>query len=431
MRLRWRGSNGDRRHSRRRGSGLYGDPKSGRRNELSTTAMPIQADAAIDRRVSVIDKANNDWAAVQRVSDLRSLSFVVLLGEPGIGKSTVLEREAALEGAPVLKVRELMTGAQASPDATLFLDALDEYRADGSALDKVYSLAHAMAAVNAARWRLSCRSEDWRKESDLAAITKTTAGSPIVVAQLLPLDHAEAAAVLKALGEENPEDFLAKAEALGAVGFVENPLSLKLLHAAVAGGGKWPSTRYELFGSATRKLGFEVNPVYKRGDRRSPDKILGAAGETCLLLLVSGARAIWRSNAEPPADRDARAYLSAHDLGIEAALADDMLDTPLFRGEGEAFEPMHRTIAEYLAGESLASAVVGKAGRAALPFSRAVAMITGSDGVPPTELRGLYAWFAAHLTKLGDKGGAFRPPAYRYRSCRGRAGSRQGCANHA
>src|SRR6202011_843865 len=29
-------------------------------------------------------------------------------------------------------------------------------------------------------------------------------------------------------------------------------------------------------------------------------------------------------------------------------------------------------------------------------------------GVPPTELRGLYAWFAAHLTKLGDKGGALR-----------------------
>jgi hypothetical protein len=37
-----------------------------------------------------------------------------------------------------------------------------------------------------------------------------------------------------------------------------------------------------------------------------------------------------------------------------------------------------------------------------------VALITGSDGQPPTELRGLYAWFAVHLTKLGDNASALR-----------------------
>src|SRR5712691_991683 len=88
-----------------------------------------------------------------------------------------------------------------------------------------------------------------------------------------------------------------------------------------------------------------------------------------------------------------RAYIAAHDLGINHALLKDLLDTPLFRGEGEAFEPMHRTVAEYLAGEALAKAVVGRAERAALPLSRAVALIVGTDGVPPTELRGVYAWF--------------------------------------
>jgi hypothetical protein len=107
-----------------------------------------------------------------------------------------------------------------------------------------------MAAVKTARWRLSCRSEDWRKGADIAPIKKTATDSPIVVAQLLPLDHAEAAAVLIALGEENPEAFLAKAVSLGAAGFIESPLSLTLLHKAVAGGGTWPSTRYDLFDSA-------------------------------------------------------------------------------------------------------------------------------------------------------------------------------------
>jgi hypothetical protein len=157
--------------------------------------------AAIDRHVEVIDGANNDHGAIQRVSDLRALPFVVLLGEPGIGKSTVLGAEAALEGVPVLKVRELMTGTEANPTATLFLDALDEYRTDGQASDKVHGLAQSMAAVKAKRWRLSCRSEDWRKGADMEPIRKTTAGAPIVVALLCPLDHDEAVDILAALGE--------------------------------------------------------------------------------------------------------------------------------------------------------------------------------------------------------------------------------------
>jgi hypothetical protein len=85
-----------------------------------------------------------------------------------------------------------------------------------------------------------------------------------------------------------------------------------------------------------------------------------------------------------------------------------MLDTTLFRGEGEVFEPMHRTVAEFLAGQALARAVVGDGDRAALPLSRALALITGKDERPPTELRGLYAWLAAHLAVLGDEDGARR-----------------------
>ena len=54
---------------------------------------------------------------------------------------------------------------------------------------------------------------------------------------------------------------------------------------------------------------------------------------------------------------------------MEQRLIDNMLDTPLFRGEGEAFEPMHRAIAEYLAGEALAKRVVATAEKSALPLS--------------------------------------------------------------
>jgi hypothetical protein len=157
--------------------------------------MPKSADADIDRRVKIVDGKKNSDRPIERVSDLRALPFVVLLGEPGIGKSTVLAKEAAREGVSVVSVRELMTGTEAPPGACLFLDALDEYRTDGGSEDKVHTLANAMAKCKPPRWRLTCRSEDWRRAADMGPISKTTAGQAITVAQLLPLDLDEASAI--------------------------------------------------------------------------------------------------------------------------------------------------------------------------------------------------------------------------------------------
>ena len=370
--------------------------------------MPKSADADIDRRIKIVDGKENGNRSIERVSDLRAMPFVVLLGEPGIGKSTVLAKEAANEGVSVVSVRELMTGTEAPPGACLFLDALDEYRTDGGSEDKVHTLANAMTKCKPPRWRLTCRSEDWRKAADIGPISKTAVGQAITVAQLLPLDLEEASAILTVLGEGDPERFLKNAGAYGATGFIENPLGLKLLQSAMADGGVWPANRFQLFASATRKLAFERNAVRSAIARHGADEILDAASEAFLLLLASGARAIWRSNNEPPSAGDARAYLTGHDLKIDRSLLSDVLDTPLFRGEGETFEPMHRTIAEFLAGKALASAIRGSTSRPALSLDRALALVTGNDASPPTELRGLFAWFAAHLSVNGDASSALR-----------------------
>jgi hypothetical protein len=370
--------------------------------------MRSQVAARIDRQVKVIDGLGKNSRDFSRISDLRELPFVVLLGEPGIGKSTVLAAEAAHENAFVITVRELMTGTEPAPSQALFLDALDEYRTDGGAEDKVHTLANAILKYKPTRWRLTCRSEDWRKAADMAPISKTTAGGAIAVVQLLPLNFDEAASILNSLGESDPDRFLRSAESYGAAGFIESPLGLKLLHSAVADGSAWPVNRFQLFTAATRRLAFERSAVRSVTDRHSVDSILDAAGEAFLLLLTSGARAIWRSNNEPPSAQDARAYVTAHDLDINRDLLKHMLDTPLFRGEGEAFEPMHRTIGEFLAARALSKVVRGSRERAALPLSRALALITGSDRSPPTELRGLFAWLAAHLAYDGNNEAALR-----------------------
>jgi hypothetical protein len=58
--------------------------------------------------------------------------------------------------------------------------------------------------------------------------------------------------------------------------------------------------------------------------------------------------------------------------------------------------PQRETASKGLAAflrQALAQVVIGSRGRAAQPLSRAIALITAQDGNPPTELRGLYAWF--------------------------------------
>lgn len=113
---------------------------------------------------------------------------------------------------------------------------------------------------------------------------------------------------------------------------------------------------------------------------------------------------MWRDNALPPGS----GYLSLSNLSLEPHLAGATLDTAIFRGEGHAFEACHRTVAEFLAGQFLARTVVGSSDRPAFPLRRAIALVTGRDGQAPSELRGLYAWFAAHLSRQGDSQGALR-----------------------
>ena len=361
----------------------------------------------MDRRILVIAGLDEKkQLTVQTLNDLAAYPKVVLLGEPGIGKTTALNFMADQEQAGVINVRELINDPPANANNGLFLDALDEYRSDGGKKDKIYTLAKLIREKSPDRWRLTCRAEDWRNQADTAPLEKGSTQS-IVVAQLLPLDYDEACKVLNSLGEKNPDAFMEQAENLGAHAFTENPLSLKLLHKAVSDNGNWPATRFELFTSAITKLAHEHNQEYQADyERSSPEKIIEAAGKIALLQLLSGARAIWRSQGPTPDDMDQRAFITMHDLQVEPKLLRDSLDTALFRGEGESFEFMHRTIAEFLAGQALARAVSANGPQARFPLRRALALLTGNDHKPPTELRGIFAWFAAHLAQQSDYAGA-------------------------
>ncbi len=356
----------------------------------------------LDRRVSV--RIENQ-TVVLPISELRDRPYLVVLGEPGIGKTTALRHEAIEEGGEVLTCREVMNDVDLEEGSTAYLDALDEYRSGENSKDKLAQLANAIAKSNVSRWRLTCRAEDWRAIADMNAMRRAANNQRITVAHLLPLDDEEAQQVLSGLGEVNPQRFTREAHARGAGAFLDSPLSLRLLHSAVLSDGIWPDSRFGLFDRAINALAHEYDPEREYDPRPGAEKIVEAAELMCFYLLASGAKALWRSSALAIGGQD-RDHVQVQSLPINHGLAKFSLDTAIFRGEGQSFEPAHRTIAEFLAGRFLARKVTGGTTGVQFPLRRATALITSHDRKAPSELRGLYAWFAAHLSDLGDTDGA-------------------------
>lgn len=361
--------------------------------------------ASLDRRVLVHSESE---ASECPLSSLRDQPFVVLLGEPGLGKSTALRYEAAAEGGEIFTCRDAMNGAPLPVGETLYLDALDEYRTGENGKDKLLQLANTLSANKNRRWRLTCRAEDWREAADLGAMRRAASNGAITVARLLPLDEGEVRAVLTALEATDPRSFVVEARNRGAEAFLESPLSLRLLQSVVAAEGIWPSSRFELFEKAIWALAHEHDSERATDPRPSIEAIIEAASRLCFYALASGAKALWRSNAPPPHSGGANEYLTTNVLNLEPKLADATLDTALFRGEGHIFEAFHRTVAEFLAARFLARVVTGVGSNPTFPLRRAIALITGRDRKAPSELRGLYAWFAAHLSRRGDAQSALR-----------------------
>ncbi len=351
----------------------------------------------LNRRVRVRGTAEPQQS-VRSVDDLRSCPFVVILGEPGIGKSSILSREAVRHGASVVTMRGLIEGERPDASRRLFVDALDEYRSGGNRSAMTTDVIKLIRELRVTEIWLACRTEDWRPQVDDVKFPRAVSARDAVMAEVLPLAWAEANTLLSAWGEPNAQAFLGQAWVRGISSFTENPLSLRLLQKAVGSMGHWPETRFSVFDEGIRNLSREHDPEREARFRPSEVEIRTAAATACLMLLLTGKRAIWKPGGSPT---EVTSHLTAADLGLSPTLLSWVLDTPLFRGEGSSFQTMHRFVAEFLAAEALAKLVRPEVGIPALPMPRALALMSGDDRVAPTELRGLYAWFAAHLAQRG------------------------------
>ena len=335
------------------------------------------------------------------LDEFRSTRAYVLLGDPGAGKTTEFDRESTELGdaALMLSAKDFieldLDSHRQWRDRILFIDGLDEMRA-GKEDSRVPlgEIRNRLDRLKPPGFRISCREADWLGHSDRRSLEAVWPGSRITVLRLDELDDQQVTELL--LHQHNrtdPQEFIDKARQHGVGGLLVYPLTLRLLVDAVRPGGDWPDSRRETLEKACRQIATEHNQEHRVATRPPPlETVVDAAGWLCALQLLSGIEGyVLPSGTAAPSFvsltelREPPAHLSRGDL-------EPALTTKLFRATGEGFVPLHRHVAEFLAGRFLAQIIAD-----GVPARRVVSLMTGkTDDRVVTSLRGLSAWLAAH-----------------------------------
>ncbi len=222
--------------------------------------------------------------------NISNISCLILLGEPGIGKSRTLEREKKTveksiiaEGSQILwrdlrsygsedrLIRDLFEDPvftaweKGSHQLHIFLDSLDE------CLLRIETLATLLVdqlqnyPVERLRLRVACRTADWPNILEQGLIN-LWGEQAVQVYELIPLCRVDVALAAKANGLK-PEAFLAEIDNKKVIPLAIKPITLEFLLNTYCEKGQLPATQTELYLEGCRLLCTEVNDSRRASHR--------------------------------------------------------------------------------------------------------------------------------------------------------------------
>lgn len=335
----------------------------------------------------------------QRLSAFLTQPNIVLLGDPGAGKSHTFRALEAAGAGRYVRARAFLAGPVRKTGEVLLIDGLDEGRGGRGDRNTVDALAAKLIKADPAAVRISCRVADWLGNSDLVSLDpffEGRGGMVVLTLGALTLDERRAVLTENGMSPSEADALLREAEERGLAEFLGNPENLLLLRQAVQSGA-WPTTRGDLFGMATQLMLREVNSEHARTGSGvyTGEELRLPAGAVLAARLISDIEAI--SLADQEGTATIPSYRTLPFFEPEKTIA--ALGRRVFAGgpASETVDYVHRTTAEYLGAVWLAEAV-----RAGLPIGRVIALM-GVDGHPASELRGLHAWLAVHLPEHAER----------------------------
>ncbi len=322
----------------------------------------------------------------KRVSEqefFADFGVVVILAEPGGGKTALLENIARLTGATMVKASGFGPDA---PTDCLILDALDEV--SRLAAHDISPLLKEIRSSKAGRVVLASRSGEW-EEADSRKVAAILGVEP-KVALLLPLDEQEQRALFaNEFAVESFDSFSTQVHKFDLLYLLGNPEFLKLFAAAYIESGRNFKDRYSIFEDAVKHLASEANKAVPQRNAPPRNEKISWADEVFAKLMLSGADGVSIAGTS-----DERRYPQLSALGVDARDIHAILDTKLFkpaRIEGQ-HEPVHRIVAEYCAARHLNKLIADSSSK--FSARHCMAMIA-PNGVTRDELRGLLGWLAA------------------------------------
>lgn len=275
---------------------------------------------------------------------------VVVLAEPGGGKSELFRQVSAATGAPLVSASKWLRTARpetlVDSDRPIFIDALDEAsaRREGDAVQRVLAK---LDAAGTPRFVLSCRAADWEARA-VTGIAQDYQVAPLLC-HLEPFTRTQACWLLGQLcPDHDPAVLVAHLESRGIGTLAASPLTLQLVAKVVQANGELPASRAALYDAAIRVLWAEhdADRVDDPLAHLTEAAALDAAGAVFAALLLSGRHAV-TATGPGLAGPD---VLSLHDLSGLADAADvrAVSGSKLFRSdEPGRLVPFHRTLAEY------------------------------------------------------------------------------------
>ena len=327
------------------------------------------------------------------LADYDDRAAYVLIAEPGAGKTTAFETEAASRGAVFETVRDFLTFDKPEwHGKTLFLDGLDESRAgmrDGR--PPLNQIRQKLDSLGGPRFRLSCRWGDWLAINDRERLERVSPDGEVTVIRLNPLTKENIKDILtKNHGVADTDGFTATARKRGVEPLLSNPQNLELI-AKLVTAGRWPDSRRETFEQACRMLAQEENDEHLAANppTTDPDSLLDVAGRLCAVQFLAGhAGYTFPGRAKPYSDYPSLVEVCSDPQG----LAGSVLGTRLFKGDSEGrVAPVHRQIAEFLAARHISRLM-----DEGLPLGRVLALITGFDGELVSRFNNFVSWLAIH-----------------------------------
>jgi hypothetical protein len=355
----------------------------------------------MDRIVQQIypEERQREGTAERRLSTFLTQPNIVLLGDPGAGKSHTFRELASACGGRYLTARAFLTLPVRHTGEVLFIDGLDERRGGRGDRDTIDTTAAKLIEADPAALRISCRVADWLGKSDLASLEpffEGRGGAVVLALEALTPDERRAVLTDNGMSPTEADVLLREASERGLAEFLDNPQNLLLLRRAVHS-GVWPTRRRDLFEMATRLMLQEQNSERARtgAGAYTGEELRLPAGAVLAARLISDVEAIGLADQEGTEAIPSYRTIPFFERGTTIA----SLGRRVFAAGPvpESVDYVHRTTAEYLGAAWLAQEV-----RAGLPIGRVVALM-GVDGHPAPELRGLHAWLAVHLPEHAER----------------------------